>query len=191
MRPRALLQRHQRRQWDKTAAPRSRAARRMTERGPAAAHFAAVPAVRPEQAARHWPRSRWRPAAIRTGPVGLESFDFARNALTCRRCSRQIRSTLTPAPQRAERGASKATRLQGAWLLTHTQQTSELSKHVASKQAFNLERPVQFRGAAGKGLVPAEPAAPSDAIAGLALRREIWLATRNCSRSTGGKRAGL
>src|SRR5688572_32401319 len=57
----------------------------------------------------------------------------------CRHCSRQTQLTSAPAPRRAERDASKATRRHGTWLLTRTQQTTDLSKHVPSKQPLNPE----------------------------------------------------
>ena len=48
----------------------------------------------------------------------------AKSASSCPRCSPQARTTSTPAPRRAARGASKTTRRHGTWLLTRTQLTS-------------------------------------------------------------------
>ena len=76
--------------------------------------------------------------------------DLARVASTCRRCSRQNRSTSAPAPRRAVRGASKATRRHGTWLLTRTQQITVLSKHLPSKQPLKLKNKM-FGGTARSG----------------------------------------
>src|SRR5664279_2032074 len=73
-------------------------------------------------------------------PAGMQrdwKRNLARGATTYRRCSRQNRSTSAPAPRPAVRGASKATRRHGTWLLTHTQQITVLSKHLPSKQRLN------------------------------------------------------
>src|ERR1700754_3121469 len=63
---------------------------------------------------------------------------FAKAGSACRRCNRRTQTTSAPAPRLAECGASKATRRHGTWLLTLTQQITELSKHLLSKQPFKV-----------------------------------------------------
>src|ERR1700692_1860958 len=85
--------------------------------------------------------------------------DSATAGSACRHYSRQNRSTSAHAPLRAVRGASKATRRHGTWLLTRTQQITVLSKHLPSKQPLNPAnkmlagqpiRILQFAGDAGQ-----------------------------------------
>ena len=128
---RALL-RIPRRPSDRTAGRRSRVA------GPAATaggHIAEARGARPRRAARRpWLQ------------IGRQR-DFEKDVTTCRRCSRQNRSTSAPAPRRAVRDASKATRRHGTWLLTRTQQITVLSKHVPSKQPLKVTNKMLARTA--------------------------------------------
>ena len=114
---------------DRTAAPRSAAARPVTGIAIAGGNIAEVRGARPRAPA----PSRW----LRIARQRDWRRNFARGASTCRRCSRQSRTTSAPAPRRAVRGASKATRRHGTWLLTRTQQITDLSKHRPSKQPLN------------------------------------------------------
>ena len=141
--PRAL--RRTRRCWrpDRTAAPRSAAARPATGIAIAGGNIAAVRGVRPRGSA----PSRWLPVARQRD----WRRNFARGASTCRRCSRQNRTTSAPAPRRAVRGASKATRRHGTWLLTRTQQITVLSKHAPSKQPLNPAKDLTNRSPAAPG----------------------------------------
>ncbi len=127
----------ERRLWpDKIAAPRSAAARPATGTAIADGHIAEGRGARP---GRLGPR-RWLPVA-RQRDWKRKQRDWRRNfakaASTCRRCSRQNRMTSAPAPRRAARDASKATRRHGTWLLTRTQQITVLSKHLPGKQPLN------------------------------------------------------
>src|SRR3954447_26097998 len=121
-----------RRPRDRSEAPRPAAAERMTGTAVADAPAAPVHVARP--AVRAGRRSRWlRPAARKT-----DLKRIAKTASAYRRCSQRTQRISAPAPPPAASGASKATRRHGTWLLTHTQQNAELSKHPPSKQPFNL-----------------------------------------------------
>src|SRR6202035_3960041 len=114
-------------------APRSVAATPATDIGFADGNIAEARGARLAPSA----PSRWSRAAIRIGWADLVAYRSAQIASSCRRCSRQNRSTSAPAPRRAACGASKATRRHGTWLLTRTQQITVLSKHLLSKQPLN------------------------------------------------------
>ncbi len=78
--------------------------------------------------------NRWLQAARQRDGEG----NSARAASACRRCSRQTRTRSAPAPRRAGRDASKATRRYGTWLLTRTQQMAFLSKHAPVNNRLTL-----------------------------------------------------
>ena len=80
---------------------------------------------------------RHRAGRFRLRRKGIGEVVLRKPRLTCRRCSRQNQMTSAPAPRLAVRDASKATRRHGTWLLTRTQQTTDLSKHLPSKQPLN------------------------------------------------------
>ncbi len=106
----------------------------------AGGHIAAVHGARPQVLA----PTLWLPISTRRDL----SRSLAKTGSTCRRCSRQNRSTSAPIPQPAEHGASKATQRHGTWSLTHTQRTTTvLSKHTPSKQPLNPAKslPLQFK----------------------------------------------
>src|SRR3954471_3722516 len=102
----------------------------MTDTALAGADIAAVRVARPEARV---PRRSFRAAAKRDW-----RRSFATSESACRRCSRKTQTTSAPASRLAKCGASKATRRHGAWLLTRTQQITELSKHLLSKQPFKV-----------------------------------------------------
>src|SRR6185369_3490647 len=112
---------------DKRAAQRRRALAK-----PGTGIAARTPAAGRIAAARGAPRRAYVPnRSLRA--ARQKDWRSRKSASAYRRCSRQSRPTSAPAPRPAAPDASEATRQDGTWLLTRTQQNTVLSKHVPSK----------------------------------------------------------